>query len=50
MVDVALFSASIYLILKFGKKVGETIENELPTEQKMLEMIQQQSGGMPPMM
>lgn len=38
-VDLILFSAGIYLMYKFGKSVADTIDNQMPTEKNMMEMM-----------
>lgn len=45
-----LFTGLVYLMWNYGKAAGETIENQMPTEKKMMEMMremqmQQQMGG-----
>lgn len=39
MVDVVLFSAGIYLMYRFGKHVAETLDNQMPTEKSMMDMM-----------
>lgn len=50
MVDIVLFSAGIYLMYRFGKAMAETLDNQMPTEKNMMEMMKQMQGppGMPP--
>ena len=49
VVDVVIFSAGIYLMYKFGKSVAETIDNQMPTEKGMMDMMKNMQGpGMPP--
>lgn len=50
LVDVVLFSAGIYIMYKFGKSVADTIDNQMPTEKSMMEMMKSMQGGpgMPP--
>ena len=45
MIDIAAFTLGAFLIYRFGKTLGDAIDNELPTEKKMLELINQQSMG-----
>jgi len=45
------FSVAVLLMWKFGKDISDSIENQMPTEKKMLEMMkemqaQQQMGAM----
>ena len=39
MVDIVLFSAGIYLMYRFGKAMAETLDNQMPTEKNMMEMM-----------
>ena len=39
------FSIGIYLMYKFGKEVAETIDNQMPTEKGMMDMMQSMQGG-----
>eukprot|EP00347_Sterkiella_histriomuscorum_P020060 403339252 len=50
VVDLVLFSAGIYLMYKFGKTVAESLDNQMPTEKSMMDMMKQMQGppGMPP--
>ena len=41
MVDIVLFSAGIYLMYRFGKAMAETLDNQMPTEKNMMEMMKQ---------
>ena len=45
VVDVVLFSAGIYLMYKFGKSAADSLENQMPTEKSMLEMVKGMQGG-----
>ena len=49
VVDLALFSAGIYLMYKFGKSVAESIDNQMPSEKSMMEMMKGGMGGPMPM-
>ncbi len=50
VVDVVLFAAGIFLMYKFGKIVAEELDNQMPTEKSMMEMMKSmQPQGMPPM-
>ncbi|MFN9908272.1 MAG: hypothetical protein ACK56F_19450 [bacterium] len=50
VVDVAIFTVGIYLMYKFGQAVAETIDNQMPTEKSMMDMMRSMQGGpgMPP--
>ena len=50
MVDLAVFTVGTYLMYQFGKIVADTIDNQMPTEKSMMEMMRGMSGpaGMPP--
>lgn len=50
VIDLAIFSVGIYLMFKFGKTVAETIDNQMPTEKSMMDMMKsmQGPGMMPP--
>ena len=50
MVDMTIFAVGIFLMYKFGKAVAETIDNQMPTEKSMMDMMRQMQGppGMPP--
>ena len=50
IVDFAVFAVGIYLMYKFGKAVAETIDNQMPTEKSMMDMMRSMQGppGMPP--
>ncbi len=39
MVDLAIFTLGIYLMYRFGKAVAETIDNQMPTEKSMIDMM-----------
>lgn len=39
IIDLVLFSAGIYIMYKFGKSVADTIDNQMPTEKGMMEMM-----------
>ena len=49
VVDLALFSAGIFLMYKFGKSVAETIDNQMPTEKSIMDMMKSNMGGPMPM-
>ena len=38
-VDLAIFTLGIYLMYRFGKAFAEKIEDQLPTEKSMMEMM-----------
>ena len=48
--DIAIFTLGIYLMYRFGKIVADTIDNQMPTEKSMMEMMRTMQGppGMPP--
>ncbi len=48
-IDLALFSAGIYVMYRFGKSVAESIDNQMPTEKSMMDMMKSMpgAGGMP---
>ena len=47
--DIVLFAAGIYVMYRFGKSVADTIDNQMPTEKSMMEMMKQMQGpGMMP--
>ena len=50
LVDITIFALGIYIMYKFGKSLGETIDNQMPTEKSMMEMMRSMQGppGMPP--
>ena len=50
ILDFAVFTVGIYLMYKFGKAVAETIDNQMPTEKSMMDMMRSMQGppGMPP--
>jgi hypothetical protein len=39
VLDVLLFSVGIYAMFRFGKTVAETIDNQMPTEKSMMDMM-----------
>ena len=39
IVDVVLFSTGIYLMYRFGKSAADSLENQMPTEKSMLDMV-----------
>ena len=39
VVDLVLFSAGILLMYKFGKMVAEELDNQMPSEKSMMEMM-----------
>ena len=48
VVDLALFSAGIYVMYVFGKKVADSIDDQMPTEKSVMDMMKQvPNGGMP---
>ena len=47
MCDIALFGAALFVIVRHGKDVASVMDGFVPTEQQMLEMINQQQGQPP---
>jgi len=41
LVDVALFTATCFLIYNYGKDLAKTVEDMCPSEKAILEMMQQ---------
>jgi hypothetical protein len=39
VLDLALFSAGIYLMYRFGKSAADTLDNQMPTEKSMMDMM-----------
>ena len=39
VIDLVLFSAGILLMYKFGKMVAEELDNQMPSEKGMIEMM-----------
>jgi hypothetical protein len=39
MVDLTIFAVGIYIMYKFGKAVGDAIDNQMPTEKSMMDMM-----------
>ena len=50
ILDVLLFSAGIYAMYRWGKTVADSIDEQMPTEKSMMEMMKSMQGGpgMPP--
>ena len=44
--DLVLFTAGIYLMFRFGKNAAQTLDNQMPTEKSMMEMMQSMQPGM----
>ena len=44
MLDFTIFATGVYLMYKFGKGMNESIENQMPTEKKMMEMMREMQG------
>ena len=51
-VDIAVFALGIYLMYRCGKAIADTLDNQMPTEKSMMEMMKsmQGPGMMPPPM
>ena len=43
--DMALFSVGIVVMYKFGKSVADSLDNQMPTEKSMMDMMKQMPGG-----
>ena len=41
VVDVALFTATVYLIYNYGKDLAKKVEDMCPSEKAIMEMMQQ---------
>ena len=39
VIDVALFSIGIYVMYKFGQNFAEKIDNQMPTEKGVMDMM-----------
>ena len=48
MVDIALFSAAVYVVVNHGKEIAKMFEGLTPTEEQIMEMMQQQQPQMMP--
>jgi hypothetical protein len=48
LIDVCLFSASVYVIYYHGKDIAKYFENMCPSEQGILDMMKKEQGGMMP--
>jgi len=48
IIDVCLFSASVYVIYYHGKDIARYFENMCPTEQGILDMMKKEQGSMMP--
>ena len=48
--DVTLFAAAIFIMYQFGRVIGNAIDNQMPSEKSMMDMMRQYGGapGMPP--
>ena len=42
--DFSLFAVGIFLMYKFGKDAADSLENQVPTEKQMIEMMKQMQG------
>ena len=41
MLDAAIFIAGVFIVYKYGHIAAEYVENQLPTEEKMIRMMQE---------
>ena len=48
-IDVVIFATGIALMLKFGKTIADTIDNQMPTEKSMMDMMKNMQAGGPGM-
>ena len=50
VVDLTIFAAVIFLMYRFGREVASQIDNQMPTEKSMMDMMKSMQGppGMPP--
>ena len=39
VVDITIFALGIYLMYKFGRSVAQTIDNQMPTEDNMKDVL-----------
>ena len=48
--DIAMFTVGIVVMYKFGRALAEVIDNQMPSEKSMMEMMRSYGGapGMPP--
>lgn len=42
VLDIALFAGTVYIIYEYGKSIASLVEEAVPTEQSIMEMMQQQ--------
>lgn len=51
VVDIVVFSATIYAMYFFGKKIADSLDSQMPTEKSMMDMMKQMGpqgmGGAP---
>ena len=50
VIDITIFAAFIFLMYKFGREAAHQIDNQMPSEKSMMEMMRSMQGppGMPP--
>ena len=48
MLDIALFSAAVYVVVNHGKDIAKMFEGLTPTEEQIMEMMNQQNPQMMP--
>ncbi len=48
MLDVSLFAVTVYVIYEYGKNIASFVEEAVPTEQGILDAMQQQQAMMMP--
>ena len=44
VVDITIFAAVIFLMFKFGKVVADQIDNQMPSEKSMMDMMRSMQG------
>jgi hypothetical protein len=40
LLDIALFAGTVYIIYEYGKNIASLVEDAVPTEQSIMEMMQ----------
>ena len=50
VLDIALFSAALYTMYYFGKTISDSLEEQMPSEKNVMEMMKQAGAapGLPP--
>ncbi len=47
--DITVFAVGIFIMYKFGRTIAEAIDNQMPSEKSMMDMMRQYGGGAPGM-